>query len=252
MNRRTASAAALMPWSTLASSTPVTDAIASAGIVSSWEYVTQRAKNNAGWLLILSRAGFPECLADACHSMQLYTLAQVDAFISRCGLSYAEVQGLFPRVSLDAGRTVTADELYLQGAMQFSVTKQAHGDFADYDMDHGAREYVTVTARGAADLAAAFPWRNAALSNKKQCEHLVTLFKGWCVQQGYADRAIGLAGFDMFSIGVFTIAHAVPFVYLDSGKFVLLDRGSVSPAGHAKFYGTPATTTYAKLRWLYI
>lgn len=252
MTHRTLIAAAAMSPMSVTAETTVADAIANAGVAASWAYVTSQAEKSAGWLLIARRAAFAECLLDACHDMGLHTLAQVDAFISRCGMSYAEVQGLFPRVALDAGRMVTADELYLQGAMQFSVTKQAHGDFADYDLDHGAREYVTLTARGAADLAAAFPWRNAALSQKKQCEHLVTLFKGWCVQQGYADRAIGLAGFDLFSIGVFTIAHAVPFVYLDSGKFVLLDRGSVFPAGHAKFYGTPANTTYAKLRWLYI
>lgn len=252
MARRTfLAAAALAPAAALASES-VTDVIARQGAANVWASVQRMAQTNAGWLLIARRAAFAECLADTCRDMGLHTVADVEAFVARCGLSYAEVQALFPAVTLSAGREVVATELYVQSGVQFSLTRQRDGDPADFEFMHFDASYKTMSVSDAAALAAAFPWRSAMLASKKQCEHMVSLFKGWCVQQGYADRAIGFAGLDLYNIGRHVLAHAVPFIYTDDRKFLLVDNGKVFPAGHSKFVGCPQNITYAKLRLLQI
>lgn len=252
MTRRTLIAAAAMSPMSVTAETTVADAIANAGVAASWAYVTGQAEKSAGWLLIARRAAFAECLADTCRDMGLQTVAQVEAFVARCGLSYAEVQALFPAVTLSAGPEVVATELYVQSGVQFSLTRQRDGDPADFEFMHFDASYKTMSVSDAAALAAAFPWRSAMLASKKQCEHMVSLFKGWCVQQGYADRAIGFAGLDLYNIGRHVLAHAVPFIYTDDRKFLLVDNGKVFPAGHSKFVGCPQNITYAKLRLLQI
>lgn len=252
MTRRTLIAAAAMSPMSVTAETTVADAIANAGVAASWAYVTSQAEKSAGWLLIARRAAFAECLLDACHDMGLHTLAQVDAFISRCGLSYAEVQALYPVVTLPDARTATAGEIDFEARDQFTITRLSHGDFADFKTTHGDAAYKTVPVSHVSVLAASFSWRNAAFAERKQCEHLVTLFRGECVRMGLADRAIGLAGLDLFDVGRFVQAHAVPFVYCDDKKFRLIDAGRVLPAGHSKFAGCPQNVTYAKLRWIYL
>lgn len=252
MTRRTLlTAAALAPAAALASQT-VADVIAQQGAANVWASVQRMAQSSAGWLLIARRAAFAECLADTCKDMGLTTVGDVEAFVWRCGLSYAEVQALFPAVTLAAGRAVTPTEMHVQASQQFSLTKIAHGDFADFDIQHGDDSYETVSASDAAALAAAFSWRSAEFAQKKWCEHLVTLFKGECIRMGYAGRAIGLAGLDLFDVGRHVRSHAVPFVYTDERTFLLLDNGKVFPARQAKFFGCPQTVTNSKLRLLQI
>lgn len=252
MNRRTfAAAAALAPASVLAETT-VAELIQRQGLANVWEGLQYNAQHGAGWLLIAEQAAFPECLQDACDSLGLRTVGQVEAFVARCGLSYAEARAFFPRITVPDARTATAGEIDLEAKSQFSITRLSHGDFADFETTHGDASYKTVPALHVAELAQSFRWRSAKFAEQKRCEHLVTLFRGECVRQGLAGRAIGLAGLDLFDVGRFALAHAVPFAYCDDRKFRLIDAGRVLPAGHSKFAGCPQNITYAKLRWIYL
>lgn len=253
MTRRTLlTAAALAPAAALAQETTVAEIIQRQGLANVWASVQRMAQSSAGWLLIAEQAAFPECLQDACDSLGLRTVGQVEAFVARCSLSYTEARAFFPRVTLPDARTATAGEIDFEARDQFSITRLADRDFVAFATTHGDAAYMTVPASHVAELAASFRWRNAAFAERKQCEHLVTLFKGECVRMGLAGRAIGLAGLDLFDVGRFALAHAVPFVYCDDRKFRLIDAGRVLPAGHSKFAGCPQNITYSKLRWIYL
>lgn len=250
-----ASAAGLAPEGALGfgAEESVTQVVARLGVETVWAAVQRNARTSAGWLLIARRAAFAECLVETCRDMGLQTVVQVEAFVTRCGLSYAEVQGMFPAVELlQAGRDIVPAKLHIAAATQFSLSRQIHGDPADFRFEHFDASYKTLVSAEAVALAAAFPWRSAQLARKRQCEHLVTLFKGWCVQQGYADRAIGFAGLDLYDVGRYALAHAVPFVFTDDNGFLLLDNGKVFPPRQAKFFGCPQNVTNSKLRLLSI
>lgn len=228
--------------------TTVAEAINAGGPTAAWAYVQDMAQKVPGWLLLQRRAVFAECLLDTCTDMGLLTLADVDAFVRGCGLTKQQVEGLFPVVLLAGASKVAASELNKQAGVQFTTTRRAQGDYADFKLLHNDAEYEQVPAASVPALAATFPWRSAELAKKKACEHLVTLLKAWTIQQRYEGRAVGLAGFDVQTYTAGRISHAVPVMFCDDGKYRLLDRGQSLPAGHSRFFGAEGFA--ARLRWL--
>lgn len=252
MNRRNAMKAALLsPATALADNTSVADYVRMTGAQVVWASVLRNAQTNAGWLLIARRAVFPECLVDTCHDMGLRTLGQVTAFVDRCNLSYAEVQGLLPSVPPIVGFDVAMTRISFHAVQQFAIARRSQGDPGDYVVEHNDRTYKAVPQEDAERLARAFPWHSAELYRTNDCEDVVSLFRGWIVQQGYTNLAVGLAGLFMYQYGRFTHGHAVPFIYTTADKVLLIDAGKALPANTVKFAGN-TTNTSTKLARLYI
>lgn len=252
MTRRTLlTAAALAPAAAIAADDTVAQVVQRQGLANVWASVQRNAQTSAGWLLIARRAVFAECLVDACNDMGLRTVGQVSAFVDRCSLSYAEVQGTFPAVPPIAGTDVAMTRISFHAASQFALARTSLGDPGDYRIEHNDRTYKAVPQADAERLAAAFPWRSAELYRTNDCEDVVSLFRGWVVQQGYTNLAVGLAGLFMYQYGRFTHGHAVPFIYTTADKVLLIDAGKALPANTVKFAGN-TTSTSTKLARLYI
>ena len=229
--------------------TTVRGYIAEHGPSTAWARVTELAQEHAGFLMILRRARFPECLADACEDLKLFTVADVENFNNTCSLTMEQVNGLFPTVDLPKTVPVTAKLIHLHATQQFRLTSRSNGDPADFSITHNDAEYSPVPESTALALAQAFPWRSAEFYKTNDCEDLVTLFRGWLLQQGYLKTAVGMAGLDLYWLNSWAGAHAVPFIYTDTGKFLLVDAGHTYPAKQSQFAGVENATT-SKLRVL--
>ncbi len=256
MNRRQAMKAAattpLLGAATAATGNPmpVADLVRSQGVATTWARLQELAATEHGWRVLARRAAYPECLLDTLHDMGLHTVGQVEACVATLNaLPPQAADGLFPHISIP-NTTPLLDAIQIDFAAkgQFSLTRQIHGDWADYRFDHADRAYQTLTLATARDLAKRFPYRSAEFWRSANCEDLVPLLRAWVIQCGCLNAAIGLAGLDLFRAGTRTVAHAVPFAVLDNRQIVLLDAGRVLPAGLATFAGVNATSY--KLRWL--
>lgn len=257
MTRRNAiKAAAVAPGAALADNTPVAEVIRRQGAAAVWASIQRLARENsnsnaAGWLLLARRAAFAECLIDTCHDLGLRTVGQVEAFVARCGYSYAEVQGLFPTIEAFTGKQVDMLQLQFHAASQFSLARRSTGDPGDYHVEHNDRKYVAIPPDAAARMAATFPYRSVELWRSDDCEDTVTLMRAWPVQQGHTSLAIGLCGLYMYLGARFSHGHAVPFVFTTDDRFLLMDAGKVYPANFARFAGNERATS-TKLARLYL
>jgi hypothetical protein len=250
MTRRTIiTAAALAPFAALAAEETVAGAIKRLGLPAVWAHVQSMAQSSAGWLLIARRAVFAECLLDACHDLGLRTVGQVSDFADRHASSYAEVGGRYAAVPPIVGPDVAMTRISFHAADQFVLARRSAGDPGDYRIEHNDRTYKAVPQADAERLAAAFPWRSAELYRTNDCEDVVSLFRGWVVQQGYTNLAVGLAGLFMYSGARYTHGHAVPFIFTPDNRVLLIDAGKALPANTVKFAGntTSTSTTLARL-----
>lgn len=228
MQRRSAIIAMLTPAVALANPQSIAGVIQSVGTEQAWLHVQTMAKNNAGWLLIERRTGIPECLLSTLEDLGIQTLGQLDSFINRLGMSYAEVDALFPKVQKAATGTVTWLTIAAAAKGQFLQAKKASGDprdalYLNYDASYQACTYST-----ALEIAKKFPWRMHQLWKDDNCEDAVYMLKGWLASQGLSGLAVGFCGMFMYnSLWTFLKGHAVPFVYCTDGRIYLIDEGKL-------------------------
>lgn len=244
MNRRTALATALLSPNAMATTnpTPVADYLRANGAEAVFTRLQALAKPgadkySAGWLLLTRRAGVPSCLASACADLGLATLGQVDEFVARLSLSYAEVAGLFPAVDIEpsALKPVNWLRIHLQATQQFAIAGLGDPDVCKFD--HANQTYLAVPRAKLPEVAAKFPLRDADFYRRSKCEDKVAALRGWLVGQGLGDLAIGFAGLYLYTYGNnFLRSHAVGVAMDEFDTLWLLD-GGVYPANFAKFTG---------------
>lgn len=247
LTRRTFGLAAMLAPSALLAqpSTSVSEYIASRGAEAVFAELRQLARNHAGWLLILRRAGVPSCLLSACNDLGLRTTGQVAAFAERCALSYAEVDALYPAVELDATNLVPWKSILDAASAQFVLSKANDAGFGASDAftsSHMNGNYFRLPYSKIVEAAQKFPKRDAEFWKQDLCEAKVWSIKAWFADQGYGNAAVGLAGLFLYRWGQFVKGHAVACAVDDSNRIWLID-GAVYPATHCKFAGNDYATS---------
>lgn len=209
----------------------------------------------AGWLLLVRRAGVPSCLLSACTDLGLRTTGDVLAFVQRCSLSYAEVDGLFPAIMLDTAVLTPYSTILTAATQQFTLSRAGDAGSGASDAfknDTANGSFVRLPRAKILEAAAKFPRRDADYWRVNLCEAKARSLRAWFDDQGYGNAAVGTAGLFMYQYGQFLRGHEVAVIAEDNPACTLwVVDGAANPAGFVKFPGNEAATSckLARFYW---